>query len=398
MTFHSLESTDCEYHLPKSSAGDKLKPNRIKRQKQRATWEADETLFRHKITKYLEEGKELHLKPNCKLEDGKIMMQCVQCKIFKERIPRFFSITHHKNFVTSLPGREYLQNSAGHPCHTCFAEIEKARHASGGKFLLCVVGQYPKLSIEWLMSQIQKQNNLGMITGTAMEHRANSDNAIGIHRFDNARPHTPDNVFLEVQELNVPQHDMIPSLQDAWQTVFQFLTKMFVLGYPPGEVINFEQKSRDRPIQCDTQATYLKQLRAAHLFSILNAAIVRHIRSDVKAHRIDQVEGDALNSLRKTIFTNAIRKLKEQQYRCHYSLFPLSILPSFARFSFERIDNSLTHFTPTGELTNIAFVCRLFNGPKQMSRKKLLTYYLSQQSLYVPIEARKRAEDELMSL
>ncbi len=32
-----------------------------------------------------------------------------------------------------------------------------------------------------------------------------------------------------------------------------------------------------------------------------------------------------------------------------------------------------------------------------MSRYKILQYYLTQQLVYVPIEARKRAEDELLS-
>jgi hypothetical protein len=97
----------------------------------------------------------------------------------------------------------------------------------------------------------------------------------------------------------------------------------------------------------------------------------------------------------KTVIDNFFKKLQEQNYRCAYSLVPLTIVPSFARFSFERINNAMPHFTLEGELTNIVLTCRLFNSRRQMSRAKLLAYYLTQELVYVPIEARKCAEDEL---
>jgi len=128
----------------------------------------------------------------------------------------------------------------------------------------------------------------------------------------------------------------------------------------------------------------------------LRNAIKRHIDHDLDANRINTEEASKLRGLKKLIRSNAIIKLKAQQYRCAYSFFPLSILPSFARFSFERIDNLLPHFTLTGELTNIVFICRLFNGRRQMSRKKLLQYYMSQKLVEVPIEARQQAENELL--
>jgi hypothetical protein len=43
-------------------------------------------------------------------------------------------------------------------------------------------------------------------------------------------------------------------------------------------------------------------------------------------------------------------------------------------------------------------VCRLFNVAAQMSRKKLLNYYLHQKLVAVPVEARKRATLELTNL
>ena len=44
--------------------------------------------------------------------------------------------------------------------------------------------------------------------------------------------------------------------------------------------------------------------------------------------------------------------------------------------SFERIDNSRTHFDDDGGLSNIVFVCRGLNVPAGMSRLKMLRIFL----------------------
>jgi len=246
--------------------------------KRKRSWDEDDTFIRQKLATYLSERKELKLKPNCKLEDGKIWMQCVRCKIFKERIPTLFAPDHNgDNFASSPPGHEWLKNSKSRPCRTCYAEIQCTKTQSGDGFLNSLVSPYkklnPELNFDWIKSQLQKQNNLGLITNFTMVQQANVANAVGIHRYNNKKEHTPKNCFLEVQELNVSQHDMIPSLFEAWKTVFMFMTSTFVLGYLADEVINFEEKSKlkqkfsckvgqtayKKTIRCDTSANNIEK-------------------------------------------------------------------------------------------------------------------------------------------
>jgi IS5 family transposase len=85
--------------------------------------------------------------------------------------------------------------------------------------------------------------------------------------------------------------------------------------------------------------------------------------------------------------------------KCYYSHIPLTIKNLYTRFSLERLDNNKAHFNADGTIPDTTVVvCRLFNVAAQMSRKKLLNYYLNQKLVAVPAEARKRAALEFATL
>jgi hypothetical protein len=89
-------------------------------------------------------------------------------------------------------------------------------------------------------------------------------------------------------------------------------------------------------------------------------------------------------------------RILAQEGRCFVSGIPLTIRNGWARFSLERLDNTRAHFNPDGTLpATSVLVCRLFNVSGTLNRTKLLTYYLHQELVPVPVIARARAQQEL---
>ena len=85
----------------------------------------------------------------------------------------------------------------------------------------------------------------------------------------------------------------------------------------------------------------------------------------------------------------------KQHGRCFYSGITMTIRNKWTRFSLERLDNTKAHFNEDGTIPDTTvLICRLFSGQAQMSRAKVLTYYLHQQLVTRTDAATARAEEE----
>ncbi len=190
---------------------------------------ADVEMFNKKLKTWLFEGKELNLKPNCEFKDGKIFMKCIKCEIFLPRTTEFFHGNSTMYFKSSEPGHESLNNSIKSPCKKCYSILQKVNNQMNKECSLnSLLTKYKMLTREWFDNKLIKQNRRGIITNVKLILTgSNMKNRVGIHRYKNNLEHTPENVFLEVQELNVQQRDAIPCLIEAWIQVFTHLLNIF---------------------------------------------------------------------------------------------------------------------------------------------------------------------------
>jgi hypothetical protein len=188
--------------------------------------EMEIAFFRSKLQDEIDRNLEIILKPNCYLIDRKIFMRCVGCGQLKERTTQNFYSNHGgKNFKTCRAGYEDLNNSYLRPCIPCTTIHSFEVYQDTDVFVNMLLKQYTKtgLSIEWFYETLKQQQYVGLISGKILRLVPSDINSVGIHKHDNNKEHTPDNCFLEVQELNVCQHQAIPCLFCSWKQLFNFI-------------------------------------------------------------------------------------------------------------------------------------------------------------------------------
>lgn len=139
----------------------------------------------------------------------------------------------------------------------------------------------------------------------------------------------------------------------------------------------------------------LQECRQKHLPTIMRGKIRDNIRSDIKAKRFEYPSHLSHQKFVQLVYSNALIQLEKQNGRCAYSTIGLTIENSWKRFSFERLNNSLPHFTQSGQVTNCVLVCRIFNTIRQLSYKLILQYLLTQKMVEVPDCVRKQVENIL---
>ena len=372
--------------------------------KQRITKDvtAEAEFFAKKLQEHLASGKQLKLKAGCKFDEvnGIILMKCVNCGVFLPRNTTYFNAIHGgKNFGTSLPGHETLNNSRTYPCKKCFACVTKKKNATEEGFIAGLFYKYPALDAQWLYTTLNKQNGRGLITNAVMKLTTNNKNCLGIHRFDNKQPHDVNNCFLEVQELNVAQRDAIPCLKEAWTQLFKYFVNE-LSGHC--DETNYLQLFRDQYEMTPSMlgiitkknynTRYDKQLRDTHFKSTLMLRIKNNITHDIKNARLRLPTNISSAQFRKIVYANAIEQLETQNGRCGLSHIGLIHTSAWNQFSFERINNSLPHFTQNGGMANCMFICRLFNVNRQLSSRMILKYFLQQQLVEVSDNIRLRVE------
>jgi hypothetical protein len=358
--------------------------------------EMEVAFFRSKLQDELDQRLEISLKFDCYLIDGKIFMRCVICKELKERTTKNFHALHSgKNFKTSRAGYENLQNSPSNPCICCTSIRRFELRKNEDEFIYDLVKNYKQtgLTIEWFYETLTQQQGVGSISGQKLQVVPIEINSVGIHKYNNDKEHTPDNCFLESQELNVPQHEAIPCLFCAWRNLYNCILDLHInpetqdnsqhLEYVRSQYL-VERKDIDKIVLRKNYTSRAQQLRNHHFPTILREAIHSHIECDRKLKRFQFPTNIRSSTFRTIVYNNSIKQLEKQLWKCAYTDINLTIENLWTRFSFERINDDLPHFTQTGELTNIVFICRLLNTPKKLSKEKIMDNFLHQNLIPLP--------------
>jgi hypothetical protein len=239
---------------------------------------------------------------------------------------------------------------------------------------------------------------VGPISGKKLQLVPSNIDCVGIHAYDNNKDHTPDNCFLEVQELNVPQWEAIPCLFCAWKELYNCILNQYLFPEKQDNLQHLEHvrsqyfaTPKDIGIigsqaktQFYRQQFYRQQLLRLHFPTILRNAIKRHIEQDIKKKRFQFPTNVTRSEFLNMVFDNSIAQLEKQLWKCAYSNVNLTIVNLWTRFSFERINDDMSHFTQLGELTNIVFICRLLNTRKKLSKEKIMNLFLHQNWIDVP--------------
>ena len=255
---------------------------------------------------------------------------------------------------------------------------------------------------------MNEQQGRGLISGMILRLEASSENRASIHRYNNSEDHYPFNVFLETLEINVQQNDAIECLFTAWRDLYERLINCFIEGpktdFSYMRVVRNHYHISPKALGITgsgrgyNKAQYTRELSQWHLPSILAGMIHDHINRDIKRGIFEYPTTMTKKQFHKLVYEKSLLLLDSQKWRCSYTDVLMTIEKSWTRFSFERIDNDLPHFTQAGDLTNIVFICRLLNGNPQFSRAKILTYLLHQPMVQVPFNVRQQARSEIDQL
>jgi hypothetical protein len=217
---------------------------------------------------------------------------------------------------------------------------------------------------------------------------ASSDNRLSIHKYDNVgkkHPHRPDNVFLDVYELNVPQHEAIPSLFSAYKALWIHFKSGYLSAFNDydARVRDFRSAIVKTPAdlgltQDDSQ--YKKLKHDTHLQSVIRRRIRCCWESDLKKGKfgLEKMDAQALKRFLNKVFINVWNQLERQRFVCGYTGVPLSIGPAFNQISIEKIDRERAHFDLDGSISNCVIICRLLNTSGGLSPIKLWDYCLHQ--------------------
>jgi hypothetical protein len=402
--------------VPQRTKGKKTKTPAEKKKKKYKQTNAERVVdvkkeldvMRLKLANFKGEPK---LKPRCRRVDGGfIEMKCVGCNKWKERTTENFTKNNGgKNFETCAPGHESLKNSASRPCNTCFATMTSIRDATSEGYVTRLCAKYPPHINP--MSFMKVYDGFGGISpwgGVKMVLAPNADNRAGIHNLDNTDK-THKNWTIDLCEFNVQQHgDVIPCIETDYTKVYTKMNEIFTNisddAATDAHLNKFTTNFNSTPKQNGVTASrtedsklYDRQLQEKHLKKIMAIAIANHYANDIKKNRIKPVADP--KKFKKDLVEKVLALILKQLGKCHYNHIPLTIKNLYTRFSLERLDNNKAHFNADGTITDTTvIVCRLFNVSAQMSRKKLLTYYLNQKLVAVPAEARKRAALEFSTL
>jgi hypothetical protein len=352
--------------------------------------------FRSKLQDEIDQGLDITLKPDCYLIDAKIFMKCVKCGKIKERTTEnFYALQSRKNFQTSRAGHENLNNSQSTPCIPCTSIRIFESRKNEEVFVYDLLNRYCKtgLNLEWFYETLKLQQGVGTISGQQLKLVPTEINPVGIHAYDNDKYHTPDNCFLEVQNINVSQHEAIPCLFCSWKELYNSILDQYIFPEKQNNLKHLEYvRSQYFVTPKDIGIVksklghihYKQQVRRFHFTTILRNSIYGHIRRDIEVKRFELPTNITRLKFIDIVYGKSIQQLEKQLWKCAYTNVNLTIENLWTRISFERIDDDLPHFTQLGELTNIVFICRLLNSAKKLSKEIIMDYFLHQNLISVP--------------
>jgi hypothetical protein len=374
---HENHSTKKEVKKRKSARGQATEEK----------WKQEECEIREKIKKLREQGIQWALPQNCVLQGDQLYQKCEHCECYKERTSRNFLPANYK-------GKNFdVINQIFHLCRTCANKLRMEKEV-GERYIRKIAHRYldDGLTKEIVKKKLAEQNYRGLITGVKLKLEPNTDNAISIHRYDNKKtehPHEEKNIFLEVCELNIAQHDAIPSLFTSYTQLYAHLKTGFLVPFLESDTrvaafrLAISQTPSDMGIEGPDRR---KTMDEDHLPTVLRHRIRKAYDADCakKELGLTKLTGEARDQYLNKVFVSAWHKLEAQRFVCAYSGLPLSASLGFNQLSIENLDNDRPHFEADGTMSNSVFICRLFNNRVQLSPQKLWYYFINQSLLPIP--------------
>jgi len=320
--------------------------------------------------------KGCHRRPN-----RTIVMQCVgACGEWLLRTTKYF-YANGKEWDNGKPGFERLMNYESRPCRVC-SNANRNSNVNGA-FVKNLVGKrrYKNHGFTETVfyTKWTAQNGLGYISGLPMSKRGPRGEVpyqVNICRINNDLPHTPENCFLDIGEINPQQSkELIPCLKTAYHAIFA------AVDLVPDDVDvwrqNFKNTSKENGVKAHSRkenAGYKKQRRNLHLKEIVSGMVNSHVQSDLKKRKTRDARINFETVDKETYLTNANKAVEDflfaSNLQCYFSFAALTIINGPRRFSLDRINNDLSHFGKDGKDTsNLRLVCRVFNTSSGMTRE-----------------------------
>jgi hypothetical protein len=362
--------------------------------------DAHEKVFREKLDELIERGEVPVLKPNCKFENGTILMECVCCKEWKERTYRNFCPGNGLEQVLKADvGCENFANRLKQPCRKCYAKQQMvASETTEAAQLIRPLKNYREdgLDESWYHKQFARQNGCCWITGLPISLLGfDFDFKVGIHRKNNQKDHTKTNSCLEIQELNVAQYEAIPDLKEAW--IQGIREKLRFDDHNDSHCAFFEfafnQSRVDLGIYGEDESA---EANEGHLPTILDVMIRKHIQRDIEKGRMLPIDRNNMPKFLESALLSCFEQLRSQKFRCAYSNNKLTVHNGPSRFSIDRFDDDIAHFSQDGRLQNGCFVWRIYNGAgRGLTKEKFLMICLKQPHVKLSRQQREKLEDEL---
>lgn len=418
-------SLECNDGIGKKSKKDEkeddvLIPKKLIKKEQDKKNEIQEStdMFRKKLRDAIKilgiEKVKNNLNSNSKLsmnKDGEaiILMKCANpsCEDpWKERVPNyFFKSNKGKNWLLSKPGYETLHNSISTSCKQCRILQQSFKianyHLTQENHVFC---RYSKLTRDWFEKESNKHNGRYYISNQLINLNKDDFYRASPNRKNNTiekKPseHSPENCEIIELVFNISQYDVIEDISKAISHIFELAIHGFEHGIDTSNLVedakrNFASLScRENGVDAHLikdRSNYDKQRRDRDLKYILVRMIYHSINRDKTKRRSELIDEDY-----PTIKNNIFQLLIDQKFICAYSGVSMKIENGSQRFSLERKDNAKPHFGPNGELDNVVWICRIFNGPcLQMSRYRFLEILLSQIRKPMSEDVRKKVELE----
>jgi hypothetical protein len=307
-----------------------------------------------------------------------IGMKCVTCEIYREHTHLGFNANGEKNHKTSLPGHESFHNSKSNPYRRCTKPQDERQ------FKMKVHNNYSKYSPADQDKTFADQNGLCFLSKLPISWAKGkiSVNAIINHGGKNSEDsHVYSNISLILPALNIAQHgETIGDLKEMW---------IFYANFKFEEHMDHSKKFVDqqhwKPEESGVTASsvenpklYDDQRMELCLKPIVMKMISDNARDDVTKGRIRAKSITTKNAIHVLLYPLIIELFVKHRGMCAISGIPFTIGNGRQRFSVDRLDDALPHYTATIEkdddgkdlpvvvgIDNCQLILRTFNGKKK---------------------------------
>lgn len=284
--------------------------------------------------------------------------QCVRCNEWKA----LYDFDLRSSFMDKKSSKESINN----PCRECckIKRVEKMEN-NPDQYIIRLLYNYPKLSIEWYHQQITKNGGLfSSISGIPIQSLSCGSWQTSIQNNRRDLEHLPEHCEIIALEENIPQHSAILDLRTAYTELYSRMLQQRIEPDSIEEQFSHSKIWEDRykltPKQSGVESKsrvngkitkeYDREVQQKHLKSMFTRDTKSAYTRDKKSKREVNEEGRIKE---KDMFFIGQR----QGWKCFKSGVKLSTNRNSWNYpSLERLDNTKNH-----TLENTVLICRLLN-------------------------------------